>query len=155
MDAINWDALGAIGDFGGSIGVFLSLIYLGFQMRHQAAETRDASIHSVMQLAIQFRTESYKGELADIRLKSAMGEQLTQLESLKFEGYLSALFELNELVFVQYQKQKLDPEYFEAWERRTGAAMSVPRIQQFWAKTKTGYRSSFVDYIDGLMQAPP
>ena len=70
---------------------------------------------------------------------------------LKFEGYLSALFELNELVFVQYQKDKLDPEYFEAWQRRTQAAVSVPAIQQFWQKTKTGYRTSFVEYIDKLM----
>lgn len=31
--------------------------------------------------------------------------------------------------------------------------MSVPRVQQFWAKTKTGYRTSFVEYIDGLMKA--
>ncbi len=153
MDTINWDALGAIGDFAGSIGVFISLIYVALQMRHSAAETRDASIHSVMELAIQFRAESYTGQLAEIRLKAAMGESLTPLESLKFEGYLSALFELNELVFVQYQKKNLDPEYFEAWERRTGAAMSVPRIQQFWAKTKGGYRSTFVDYIDGLMGA--
>lgn len=151
MDTINWDALGAIGDFAGSIGVFISLIYVALQMRHSAAETRDASIHSVMELAIQFRAESYTGELADIRLKAAMGESLSPLESLKFEGYLSALFELNELVFVQYQKRNLDPEYFEAWERRTGAAMSVPRIQQFWSKTKSGYRASFVQYIDSLM----
>ncbi len=153
MDAINWDAIGAIGDFAASIGVFISLIYVALQMRHSAAETRDASIHSVMQLAIQFRAESYNGELADIRLKAAMGEALTPLESLKFEGYLSALFELNELVFVQYQKKNLDPEYFEAWQRRTGAAMAVPRIQQFWSKTKTGYRTSFVEYIDSLMMA--
>jgi hypothetical protein len=153
MGAINWDAIGAIGDFAGSIGVFISLVYLAVQMRHSAAETRDASIHSVMELAIQFRAESYSGALAEIRLKAAMGETLTALESLKFEGYLSALFELNELVFVQYQKNNLDPEYFQAWERRTGAAMSVPRIQQFWAKTKTGYRGSFVEYIDGLMNA--
>jgi hypothetical protein len=151
MDSINWDAIGAVGDFGGSIGVFISLIYLALQMRSSAAETRDASIHSVMELAIKFRAESYSGDLAEIRLKAAMGETLTQLESLKFEGYLSALFELNELVFVQYQKKNLDPEYFEAWERRTSAAMSVPRIQQFWAKTKTGYRGTFVQYIDGLM----
>lgn len=155
MDAINWDAIGAIGDFAASIGVFISLIYVALQMRHSAAETRDASIHSVMQLAIQFRAESYNGELADIRLKAAMGEALTPLESLKFEGYLSALFELNELVFVQYQKKNLDPEYFEAWQRRTGAAMAVPRIQQFWSKTKTGYRTSFVEYIDALMMAAP
>lgn len=153
MDGINWDALGAIGDFAGSIGVFISLVYLAVQTRLSASETRDASIHSVMELAIQFRAESYTGDLAEIRLKAATGEKLTQLESLKFEGYLSALFELNELVFVQYQKRNLDPEYFEAWQRRTGAAMAVPRIQQFWAKTKTGYRTSFVEYIDGMMQA--
>ena len=103
MDSINWDAIGAVGDFGGSIGVFISLIYLALQMRSSAAETRDASIHSVMELAIKFRAESYSGDLAEIRLKAAMGETLTQLESLKFEGYMSALFELNELVFVQYQ----------------------------------------------------
>ncbi|MBT8085443.1 MAG: hypothetical protein HKN35_06465 [Woeseia sp.] len=153
MDGINWDAIGAIGDFAGSIGVFVSLVYVALQMRHSAAETRDASIHSVMELAIQFRAESYSGELAEIRLKAAMGEKLTPLESLKFEGYLSALFELNELVFVQYQKKNLDPEYFNAWERRTGAAMAVPRIQQFWAKTKGGYRTTFVEYIDSLMHA--
>jgi len=153
MDTINWDALGAMGEFFGSIGVFLSLAYLALQMKHSAAETRDASIHSVMQLAIQFRAESYTGELAHIRMKAALNESLTPLEALKFEGYLSALFELNELVFVQYQKKKLDPEYFEAWERRTTAAISVDRIQKFWAKTKTGYRDSFVEYIDQLIAA--
>lgn len=105
LDTINWDAIGAIGDFAGSIGVFISLIYIALQMRHSAAETRDASIHSVMQLAIQFRAESYTGELAEICFKAASGATLTALESLKFEGYLSALFELNELVFVQYQKR--------------------------------------------------
>lgn len=154
MTEINWDAIGALGDFLGSIGVLISLIYLAIQTRHSAAETRDASIHSVMQLAIQFRAESYTGELAAIRMKAAMNETLEPLEVLKFEGYLSALFELNELVFVQYQKDKLDPEYFEAWERRTKAAVSVPRIIQFWSKAKTGYRGSFVEYIDRLIAKP-
>jgi len=151
MDSINWDALGAMGDFLGSIGVFISLVYLAYQTKQGAAETRDASIHSVMELAIRFRSESYTGDLADIRLKAGMNETLTPLEDLKYQGYLSALFELNELVFLQYQKDNLDPEYFEAWERRTRAAISVPRIKQFWARTKEGYRASFVQYIDKLM----
>lgn len=153
MEAINWDALGALGEILGSIGVLISLIYLAMQMKHSAAETRDASIHSVMELAIQFRAESYSGELAEIRMKSAMNKELTPLEKLKFEGYLSALFELNELVFVQYQKDKLDPEYFEAWGRRTEAAMSIPNIRQFWKRTKSGYRKSFVEYIDRMISS--
>ena len=105
-----------------------------------------------MQLAIQFRAESYRGELVEIRLKAANSEPLSLEETLKFEGYLSALFELNELAFVQYQKNKLDPEYFEAWERRTAAAMGVPAIKHFWRKSRAGYRASFVEYIDGLLQ---
>ena len=92
MEAINWDALGAIGDFAGSIGVFISLVYLAFQTKQATAETRDASIHSVMELAIKFRSESYTGDLADIRLKAGMNETLTPLEDLKYQGYLSALF---------------------------------------------------------------
>jgi hypothetical protein len=151
MGSLNWDALGAIGEIMGSMGVLVSLIYLAVQTRNGASETRDASIHSVMELAIKFRAESYTGDLADIRMKAAMNQPMEPIEVLKFEGYLSALFELNELVFVQYQKDKLDPEYFKAWERRTQAAISVPRIQQFWGKTKTGYRASFVEYIDRLM----
>jgi hypothetical protein len=153
MEAINWDAMGALGELLGSAGVFISLAYLAMQMKHSAAETRDASIHSVMELAIQFRAESYTGDLAEIRLKAAMNKDLEPLETLKFEGYLSALFELNELVYVQYQKKKLDPEYFEAWGRRTQAAIEVPRVQQFWKKTKSGYRSSFVKYIDQMISA--
>jgi hypothetical protein len=86
-------------------------------------------------------------------MKAMTGEAMEPLEVMKFEGYLSALFELNELVFVQYQKDRLDPEYFQAWERRTQAAMAVPRIQQFWGKTRTGYRASFVEYIDRLMDS--
>ena len=151
MDSINWDGVGALGDFLGSIGVFISLVYLAFQTKQGTKETRDASIHSVMELAIRFRSESYTGDLADIRLKAGMNETLTPLEDLKYQGYLSALFELNELVFLQYQKDNLDPEYFEAWERRTRAAISVPRIKQFWARTKEGYRASFVQYIDKLI----
>ena len=152
MNAYNWDAIGSLAEFFGAIGVFLSLIYLAIQMKRNASETRDASILSVMELTIQFRAESYKGDLADIRLKVANNETLSAIEALKFEGYLSALFELTELVFVQYQKDNLDPEYFNAWEIRTSAAISTTPVQRFWAKTRIAYRQSFVEYIDGLLE---
>jgi hypothetical protein len=134
-----------------ALGVLASLVYFATQMRFNASETRDATTYSIMQLAINFRAESYKGELASIRLKANTGEHLTPLESVKFEGYLSALFELTELVFMARGKGKIDEEYMNAWELRTKAAMSVPRIKTFWSKTKLGYRPSFSAYVDSLM----
>ncbi len=151
MGSMNWDMIGALAELFGAIGVFASLFYLAVQMKHNAAETRDATIQSIMELAINFRAESYQGDLAEIRMKANSDDALTPLESVKIEGYLSALFELTELVFVQHRKGKLDPEYFDAWELRTKAVISVPRIQQFWLKTKMGYRRSFVEYINGLV----
>ena len=151
MESVNWDAIGAFAELFGALGVLTSLFYLATQLKFSAAETRDATIQSIMELAIHFRAESYRGELAEIRMKANSNQTLSPLELVKFEGYLSALFELTELVFVQHRKGKLDSEYFDAWELRTKAAMSVSLIQQFWSKTKLGYRRSFVEFIDELM----
>ncbi len=107
MGSVNWDMIGALAELFGAIGVFASLFYLAVQLKHNAAETRDATIQSIMELAINFRTESYRGELAEIRMKANSDEALTPLESVKFEGYLSALFELTELVSSETRSRAL------------------------------------------------
>lgn len=149
----SWESLSAFKEMFGVVGVLASVIYFASVLRFNASETRDATTYSIMQLAINFRAESYKGELAEIRRKANMGEALTPLESLKFEGYLSALFELTELVYIAHRKGKIDAEYMAAWELRTKAAMGVPRIRAFWLNTKSGYRASFSEYVDVLIAA--
>ena len=139
-----------MGELFGAVGVLASVIYFATVLRFNANVTRDSTTYNIMQMAINFRAQSYQGELADIRLKAAQGANMSDLEVLKFEGYLSALFELTELIFMAWDKNKVDDEYMAAWDKRIQAAMSVPRIKQFWARTKTGYRPSFVAYVDNL-----
>jgi hypothetical protein len=150
MEGIDWGTLGAVGETFGALGVLASMIYFATMLRFNAAVTRDATTYSIMQLAINFRAESYTGELAEIRLKAGNGTQLTPLESLKFDGYLSALFELTELVFIAHRKGKIDEEYMTAWDKRIQAALSLPRIKLFWSGARTGYRASFVEYVETL-----
>src|SRR5210317_1242568 len=92
MGDFSWETLGAFREVFAVLGVLASVIYFASVLRFNAYETRDATTYSIMQLAINFRAESYKGELAEIRMKANRGEPLTPLESVKFEGYLSALF---------------------------------------------------------------
>ena len=150
MDGFNWSSIGAFGEVFGALGVLATMIYFATMLRFNASVTRDATTYQIMQLAINFRSESYKGELAEIRLKANTGAELTPLESIKFEGYLSALFELTELVFMAHERGKVDKEYMTAWDKRMQAALSLPRIKRFWTGAKTGYRTSFVDYVDAL-----
>lgn len=149
---MSWADLGALGELFGAVGVLASVIYFATVLRFNANVTRDATTYNIMQMAINFRAQSYQGELAEIRLKAATGANLSDLESLKFEGYLSALFELTELIFMAWGKKKVDDEYMAAWDKRLLAAMSVPRIRQSWTRTKSGYRPSFVSYVDALME---
>lgn len=153
MEYLSFEFLGGFKEVFGVIGVLASVVYFASVLRFNASETRDATTYSIMQLAINFRAESYKGDLAEIRMKANRGEELSPLESVKFEGYLSALFELTELVFIANKKGKIDDEYINAWELRTRAAMSVPRIRAFWSNTKAGYRESFREYVDALIEA--
>lgn len=150
MEGINWSDLRAMGELFGAVGVLASVVYFATVLRFNANVTRDATTYNIMQLAITFRSESYTGELAEIRLKAATGAQLSDLESLKFEGYLSAVFEMTELIFMAHSKKKLDDEYMAAWDKRILAAMSVPRIKTFWSRSKSGYRPSFARYVDSL-----
>ncbi|MEP5764179.1 MAG: hypothetical protein ABJ308_06285 [Halieaceae bacterium] len=152
MEGFNWQDLGAMGEMFGAFGVLASIVYFATVLRFNANVTRDATTYNLMQLAITFRSESYKGDLAEIRLKAATGAQLNDLELLKFEGYLSALFEMTELIFMAWSKKKIDDEYMEAWDKRIHAAMSMPRIKNFWARTKSGYRPSFANYVDALVE---
>ena len=73
MDYLSWESLGAFKEMFGVVGILASVVYFASVLRFNAAETRDATTYSIMQLAINFRAESYKGELAEIRMKANMG----------------------------------------------------------------------------------
>jgi hypothetical protein len=150
MIQFDWEMVRGTAAVFSALGVLASIIYFATMVKFNAAETRDATTYSIMQLAITFRSESYQGDLAEIRLKVSKGERLSDLESLRFEGYLSALFELAELVFMAHGKDKIDAEYMAAWAKRIQAAMSLLQIESFWEKAKTGYRPSFVAYVEKL-----
>ena len=82
---MDWQELGAMGEMFGALGVLASVVYFATVLRTNANVTRDATTYSIMQMAINFRSQSYQGELAEIRLKVATGAQLTDLESLSVE----------------------------------------------------------------------
>ena len=48
MDAINWEAVGALSEGFGAVAVVASLIFVGFQVRHNTRTNRTASVNSIM-----------------------------------------------------------------------------------------------------------
>lgn len=62
---MNWDAFGAIAEFGGAIAVVVSLLYLAAQVRHNTRAVQGATAHSgleprSMTRAIATTTEAHE-----------------------------------------------------------------------------------------------
>jgi hypothetical protein len=94
---MNWDALGALAQAVGSVGVILTLIYLAVQTKHNTrileqtgraheAATYRANIDGVMNLQAVLAQDS---RLALIWKKGLANESLTEEEVSRFEAYLT------------------------------------------------------------------
>ena len=99
---MNWDAIGAVAEALGAIGVMLTLLYLAFQTRqntHVLDQTRNmheastfrANMDGVMNLQAVLAQDD---QLALIWKKGLASEELSELEVARFEAYLNMyLFE--------------------------------------------------------------
>ena len=50
---VNWDAIGAIAELVGAAAVFISIIYLAIQVRHNSTDIRSGGYQSAAQSGIQ------------------------------------------------------------------------------------------------------
>jgi hypothetical protein len=53
---MNWDAIGALAELAGALGVIASLVYLAIQIRQNTRSAREAAWHSVLRDLQQFRS---------------------------------------------------------------------------------------------------
>ena len=162
---MNWEAVGAVGEVLGAIGVIVTLVYLAVQIR-QNTRAMEESRKLALAQAYQLRADG----LSDMMVDAANGEVgaiLVKLTSLGYPEDLGALGQLSaeelgrfrvwqiaqqthwDNIFHQYQQGYLDPEYYEqAFKHR------VARLLPVWrALGLVDGRASFLEEMDRL--CPP
>ena len=67
---MNWEAVGAIGELAGALGVIVSLLYLAVQIKRQNVASRFAAVHEVVdQTNAFFGAAARNKEIAAIWVK--------------------------------------------------------------------------------------
>jgi hypothetical protein len=161
-EAGNWEAIGAIGELLGALGVILTLVYLAVQIRQNTLAMAEGRRLSLAQ-AYQQRADG----LSAMMVQAANGEIggiIVKLTSLGYPEDLDSLTELSaeelgrfrqwhiaqqthwDNIYHQYQQGFVDEEYYqEAFKER------VARLVPVWrALGLTQNRSSFRDEMDRL-----
>jgi len=139
---MNWDAIGAIAETLGAVGVIASLVYLATQIRLNTRSVRGATYQTL--IGVQGQTEGnllYDGEAAAI-VHNGMQDlnRLSEVEAFRFNWFMGGVVSTFENAHYQLKNGMLSPDRWELQVEYLRFYLSMPGIRKWWA----GYAKSTV-----------
>jgi hypothetical protein len=114
---MNWDIVGAIGEWAGALAVVVTLFYLAKQIRENSQQVRMSSIVSINHLINEAFNPIYNNE-KNVRVW-AVGQHspadLDKEEEMLFSLFMARLVNVLLTAFSQYRYDVLDNEDFERY----------------------------------------
>ena len=134
---MNWDALGAIAELLGAVGVILSVIYLAIQIRSNTSALKtNANWDTHHSFAEVNDYLAQGGEIGEIVRKSTDPEmtmdQFSDKEAFQFQMFARGMFQRLEAQYFQYKAGMLAPE---VWSNRIAfnkGLLNLPVWKEFW-----------------------
>lgn len=149
---MNWDAIGAIGEMLGAVGVFGSLAYLAFQIRSNTIEVRNSTVHHLLDRSVENFSEMMSTDLPFLMQKQVTGQSLSRDELARINMLLRRNLQHFELVYLQYKYGHIDVEIMEAYKEKILDHIRFPSFSRLWPQIKRQHTKSFQVYVDELVK---
>jgi hypothetical protein len=153
---MNWEAVGAIAELAGAIGVILSLIYLASQIRQNTRSLQASTFQSMHDSAVQrLLAVADNDGLADRYLQGMQDpSSLHGRERLQLDQFLQAMLRGFENYYYQHQKGLLEQELWVGYRESIRAAVSPPGFPPWWSRARHMFSRNFAELIDAIIEAP-
>lgn len=138
---MDWNALGAVGDLVGSIGVIVSLVYLAVQIRQNSAlivqsttvARADAYVTSANHGAEFMRALALDPETARIwMLGTSHPEELAEADLRRFDLLMLSQIILTDVNYGLMRVGTLDAEVYQIWDHILERWLRHTRFQRLW-----------------------
>jgi len=150
---MDWEAVGAVGELVGALGVILSVLYLAIQIRKDARARVAETSHSIAARAgaVQ-QILSENRELAAVWRRALRGdfEDLEEADRTQFEVYLSVVTRSYEDGFYQYREGLIEERVWLAWARSIPDLVRTPGYLAWWQTHKHWFSDDFQNFVDGV-----
>ena len=146
---MSWDAVSALAELLGAIGVIVSLGYLAQQVRHNTRSVRAASYQSWFASYDSFSNLLLGNADFDALLQRSASnpEGLTPEERRRFLGVLRRGFRQFESLYYQYREGMIDRELFEAWVAIYSRSAQGPLFKEFWEADQSIFSAAFRGFV--------
>lgn len=148
---MNWEAIGAIGEAIGAVGVIASLIYLAVQVR---ASTRASAVESKL-ASTRMRTDflNYLIESSDLNNLFNQGRQgiepLSTEDYYRFSNMALHAFSFLSAGYFQFCKGTLNEDDWNETRAIISFLLRGPGIREWWVKVgKYMFGDNFVSFVE-------
>ena len=145
---MDWNAIGALGEVAGAIGVILTLIYLASQLRQNTSMMRNTAAQATAAAGREVALATMSSpETVQALVKSMSGEKLTAEEQIHYRMWCQAMFRAVESYFMHWESG-LVPEEF--WLTRLEALKTGlnPQMKSVWIEARPGFHPDFAAALD-------
>jgi hypothetical protein len=153
---MNWDAVGAVAELVGAIGVVASLAYLAVQIR-QNTHHIDFNTRAIRASTFQSFSDTF-GQFEDLLLENkGLGhawvkglegdEELDPGERVLFNNLAHKFFRMYEVLYLQYSAGLVERSLFESAHRFPDALLARQGLRRYWQQRSQRYEGGFVGFI--------
>jgi len=151
---VNWEAIGALGELMGAVGVIISLLYVASQLRHYRVAMKTASS---IDGAASFRSVTAP-VMASPQLTGTMLRGLEDPASLDDDerawlvNIVFNALRVYETIHFQYESGTVDKDLFRGYSLHLRTYLDAPLVLQYWERRRHFFSSRFQKFVDGLLQ---
>ncbi len=150
---MDWNAVGAVGEVGGAIGVIVTLIYLAGQLRQNTKALRSSTYATYNASALSWAdsTMQYAKELAEIKV-----DNLSPAEAILLDGIAFKAWTVMQSNFLHHRAGAMDSDVFEALTEasvNTVANNELLRIKWADAQQFYGVTPDFKAFLEAKLQS--
>ena len=147
---MNWEAIGAVGEVLGALGVIATLGYLAVQIRLNTRVVRTSNFQNLMSANKSFTSAIAENEdVADIYQRGLVSfNQLSDTEQIRFNMLISEPFTSAQLSYQLNKRGLIDELLYEGHQASTALLFAAPGVREWWSKNKTWYHADFREFMD-------
>jgi len=144
-----WNALAAIAELLGAIGVIASLVYLAGQVRSSGYQSRQAAIQSVVNKMNDVWNTMAAASTADLWTRGSRGLSSLDGESegVQFSALMLSIFRPYEELFHYHRDGQVDDWTWESISSVCHGLMGTPGFQDWWERRQGWFSADFRAHV--------
>jgi len=152
---MNWEAIGAIGEILGAVGVIVTLAYLATQIRQNTKMARGATRQELAgQLQLNASDLVTVEDIARILQNHFEGKELTPIELLRLQARAFRDFRFFENAYYQYSQDLLTDDEWRGFRENLKVLLKAPAYTDYWEREHTLYSRTFQEEVASVMDEP-